>query len=124
MNTRIDYLYRDAGNWKTHGSVVLAGLLTPEQITAMRRACEDGERFIASQVGLPDLQTLVAEAEGGFPTEDDHVWSEFETIQATDEHPTLDLTASDFCQGFIGVAWDVTAAMERLGFTFLSFDLT
>lgn len=124
MNIRIDYLYRDAGNWKTYGSQVLAGVLTPEQITTIREACDEGERFIASQVGLPDLQPRGAAAGGTFPTDDDHVWSELETIQATDEPPTLDLTAHDFYQHFVEVTWDVIAAMERLGLPLHKFGLT
>lgn len=96
MNTRIDYLYRDAGNWKTSGFDVLAGALTPEQTTALRRACDGGEYFIASQVGLPDLQPRGAATDSTFPTDEDHVWPELATIQATDEPATLDLTAHDF----------------------------
>jgi hypothetical protein len=109
-NTRFSYMYRDASNYKQHGSVVLAGTVTFDQI---EHYLQDGENFIASQVGLVDLQPTDT-------NEDDHVFCEVtaDDLEPTDEAPTTTLTAAELVQRFqkAGVdGWDITGAMEKLG---------
>lgn len=73
MNTRIDYLYRDASNYKQPNSVVVSGLFTARQVGEILGCLNDGEYFIPSQVGLPETRF-------GEITEDDHCWLNLEVI--------------------------------------------
>lgn len=115
-NTKITYLYRDASNYKIWEEVVVSGHISFAEI----EPCLDGGFFIASQVGLPDLQGRWGEMGYDFPSDDDHVYVE---IDADDIHPTADaptvaLSASELLDRFKQTAsngWDVVAAAERLG---------
>lgn len=52
--TVFEYLYRDAGNFKTYGRVLLLG--RDEAAEREIRAClEWGDQFVAEQVGIPAL---------------------------------------------------------------------
>lgn len=71
MNTRINYLYRDASNYKVLNSAVIRGELSEEDQKTILSCLEDGEYFIPSQVGLDEQRF-------GSWTEDDHCWFELE----------------------------------------------
>ena len=60
----------------------------------------EGDFFIPQVVGLPPLQARFAAQGYGFPTEDDHAWHEIETVEPTEESPSIDITAADFVQRF------------------------
>ena len=84
MNLRMDYLYRDAGNYKNWGEVVFAN---PNRVPAIDAeklvVAELFERqyFFAESVGLPDLH---------FPEHNlelDHCLHEFHAIAETEEVP-------------------------------------
>ncbi|MGA3028249.1 MAG: hypothetical protein ABSF98_26165 [Bryobacteraceae bacterium] len=111
MNTRIEYLYRDAGNFKQFASVVLEGEITTRDREAIAAALDSGEYFIPSQVGLGDLQAP-------FPDPDlDHVWHELDVksgITLTADAATCNMDVHRFASMFTG-QWDVTVAMKRLG---------
>jgi hypothetical protein len=113
MNTRIEYLYRDADNYKQFGSVVLRGEITSQERERIKASLDSGEYFIPSQVGLPDLQPKMI----SFPDRDaDHVWHELDVesdISFTTEPPTAHLDVHAFVTMFNG-DWDVDAAMKRL----------
>lgn len=79
MNTLLEYLYRDASNYKQHGSVVMEGSLALKEV---RHLLVDGEYFIPSQAGLPDLQQKFRAQGFEYPTEDDHTWHEIVSIAA------------------------------------------
>ena len=53
MDTKICYLYRDAGNYKVHNECVIQGELSKEQIQSILDCCDMGEYFIPRQVGMP-----------------------------------------------------------------------
>ena len=114
MNTRVEYLYRDADNYKQFASVVLSGEITPEERARIATALDNGEYFIPSQVGLEDLQTRMP----FFPNPDsDHVWHELDAnlgITLVDYPPTGDAGIHEFASKFTG-EWDIPAAMKRLG---------
>ena len=74
--TVFEYLYRDAGNYKAWGSLLLAGTVTAEMETAFRELLDSGEFFVAEQVGVPRLDRELWKLSGG-PTEDDHGFHEF-----------------------------------------------
>lgn len=76
MNTRIDYLYRDASNYKKANSAVLIGELSEADQQVILSCLSEGEYFIPSQVGLDEERF-------GSWTEDDHCWFELEPGFAT-----------------------------------------
>lgn len=74
--TVFEYLYRDAGNYKAWGQVLLTGRVSAEDELAFRSCLDSGEFFVAEDVGVPSLQRELWALSGG-PTEDDHGWHEF-----------------------------------------------
>ena len=102
-NTEIEYLYRDASNYKTWNAQVLAGTLTSEQKETMIFLLEDGEYFIPEQVGL-DIERP------GDINEDDHCYCELDIdgITETEKKPTTTLTAQELYENFMktGGKWD------------------
>lgn len=80
-----EYLYRDAGNFKAWGALLLKGTLTEAQVSEIRTKLEGGEFFIAEQIGVPPLyQELWAYSDGA--TESDHPWHEFFRVRPADEN--------------------------------------
>lgn len=82
-NTQLNYLYRDASNYKTMNSVILAGKMTDEQFAEMQECCEDHhEMFVPEQLGLD----LIRDWE---TTEDDHPWAELVDYEYTNVNDTV-----------------------------------
>ncbi|QKV17137.1 hypothetical protein [Oricola thermophila] len=73
--TRVEYLYRDASNYKRWGEFIVEGKLRKEDLKPF---LFDGEWFVPTEVGLPHLLDLPM-------TEDDHWLHEFTKFVATDE---------------------------------------
>lgn len=71
-----NYVYRDAGNFKAHGSLLLAGKLSQKQQTEIVMKLESQEFFIAEQIGVKPLYGALYEFSGGM-THEDHVWHSF-----------------------------------------------
>ncbi len=71
-----EYRYRDAGNFKASGRVLLQGNLSESERGEIIARLEDGEFFIAEQVGIPTLYDQLYAINGG-PNDDDHCWHEF-----------------------------------------------
>ena len=93
MNTLLEYLYRDASNYKQHGSVVLQGAISLKDI---RPLLIDGEYFIPSQAGLPDLRPQFKVQGFDYPTGDDHEWHEIVSMKPTRKQPTIPLHRKEF----------------------------
>jgi hypothetical protein len=93
MNTLLEYLYRDASNYKQHGSVVMQGALSLKDICHL---LIDGEYFIPSQAGLPDLQHKFRDQGFEYPNEDDHTWHEIILMRPTRRKPTISLHRKEF----------------------------
>lgn len=93
MNTLLEYLYRDASNYKQHGSAVIAGTVSLKEI---RHLIIDKEYFIPSQIGLPGLQYKFREQGFDYPTEDDHTWHEIVSVRPTRRRPTVPLHRKEF----------------------------
>lgn len=109
-----EYLYRDGGNWKTHGSVLLSGEAVDDASELIQRCCESGGLFVAEQVGVPSLCFEHFESCGEGPSDLDHAYHEFVGLRAaTDEEATTMLLAGalgDLIQQMRAAAghWDVT----------------
>lgn len=98
-NTRINYLYRDASNYKKHNEVIIRGVLTDQQIDIIMSCLEAGEYFIPEQVGLPEVRS------DDSWTEDDHVWFELyrDGFEEVSMEPTVELTAAEVVERFLRV---------------------
>jgi hypothetical protein len=74
--TVFEYLYRDAGNFKTAGSLRLSG--QDPQAEAIIRAClEWADQFVAEQIGVPSLCYEHWQSAGDGPSDLDHAFHEF-----------------------------------------------
>ena len=107
MNTEVSYLYRDACNYKTFDTVIIAESL---DIAEIRPFLVDGLLFIPSEIGLPNLQPKEL-------TEDDHVWHEVETLRPTQDAPTIAMDAAALiaaCKTANQAGWNEYGASKRL----------
>ncbi len=78
--TALDYLYRDAANFKAHATVRLSGTLTPAEIAEVFARCDSGTYFVPEQLRLPALQpALHAFSQGA--TAADHALHELVAIR-------------------------------------------
>ncbi|MEL7720093.1 hypothetical protein AAG604_12595 [Citromicrobium bathyomarinum] len=73
--TVFEYVYRDGGNYKAFGEIWLSGTLTADDRSGLTSALECGEFFIAEQVGVPTLYSVLEDFDGS--NEDDHTWHAF-----------------------------------------------
>lgn len=78
-------MYRDAGNWKTFGTLLLSGKVE-ETVEGVREWLEGGDLFVAEQVGIPSLcaEHFASCADG--PSELDHAYHEFIWLRLANEH--------------------------------------
>lgn len=76
VNTRIEYVYRDAANHKSFGAVVFRGPATPEQLRRLRAALISSDLLFADQVGLASL----APWRRGEAAYDEHLDHEFHEL--------------------------------------------
>lgn len=89
MNLEFKYFYRDAGNFKSFGSVIVANpdsLAAEDADSRLRECLIDRMYFVAEFVQLPTL----------FPSPRieslDHSWHEFESVEETVSSPTDAMT--------------------------------
>lgn len=103
-NTRIEFLYRDASNYKVYNSVVVSGPFTDEQINQIIDSLEDGMYFIPEQIGLPVERF-------GSITEDDHCWCELTAydFDPTEDEPTVEMSTNEVLKAFLAAKdnWDI-----------------
>lgn len=76
-----EYRYRDGGNFKTHGRLLLTGQ-NPEGEQTIRRCLEWGDQFVAEQVGIPALCLEHWEAVDDGPSDLDHAYHEFVCLRS------------------------------------------
>lgn len=107
-NTRVDYLYRDASNYKVHNTAVVSGTITDEQVKDIFAALSDGEFFIPAKVGLPEIDLVSL---GYAPNEDDTDLFVLTSIGVDDSDPTIDMTADELYAAFLLIGpdgWEVS----------------
>ena len=90
MNTHIQYMYRDASNYKAHqqSDVIVEGELTWSEFKPVLHM---GEMFIPADLDLPELQSQLE----SYPSVDDHIWHELYELEPTEDHPTVEITANE-----------------------------
>lgn len=76
-----EYLYRDGGNFKTHGCLLLSGW-NDQAESIIRKCLEWGDQFVAEQVGVPSLCNEHWESVGEGPSDLDHAFHEFVCLRA------------------------------------------
>lgn len=107
MNTRINYLYRDASNYKVHNTCVVEGSFTEAQKAAIKECLDGGEYFIPSNVGLPE------ERFEDWNEQDDHPWFELDVadIEETDDEATVSTTAEAVYEALLAHKgkWEIPA---------------
>ncbi|MFL6751994.1 MAG: hypothetical protein ACJ8FL_02035 [Sphingomicrobium sp.] len=110
MWTAFDYMYRDAGNFKVFGTIILEGRLGAADQEAIRSCLSSREFFIAEQVGAPPLYQNLYRWSGG-PTNLDHCWHElvgFREIATLESDAEITKTRT-FVSRFTSVKdWDET----------------
>ncbi|MDP1800854.1 MAG: hypothetical protein Q8L81_05850 [Bacteroidota bacterium] len=86
-NIKFNYLYRDAGNYKTYGFIIFKN---PEKLSLpfiekeIRKRLIDSEFFEPSKFKIPHL----VNKDFVYNNDLDHSWNEFESIEETDENPS------------------------------------
>ena len=82
-----EYLYRDAGNWKTFGKLLLSGQPQPSDASAICVQLESKLYFVPEQIGVPPLQQQHLDYYNDGDGDDlDHAFHEFLALrQATPE---------------------------------------
>lgn len=107
-----EYLYRDAGNFKAYGAVLLEGVLSTAEVGSLRSHFESGEYFIAEQIGVPTLYQQLWDECGCEPSDEmDHVWHEFDTIRPATPEDMASMPrwggAADLKNQIVGIQqWD------------------
>ncbi|WP_305804631.1 hypothetical protein [Stenotrophomonas sp. YIM B06876] len=92
----LEYLYRDAGNFKTHGALLLSGYEVGAE-AAMLGCLDWGRQFVAEQIGVPSLCEAHWAAVGDGPSDLDHAYHELSCLRPANPnelhstaHGTLD----------------------------------
>ena len=110
MWTAFDYVYRDAGNFKAFGTVILKGRLGAADRELIRSRLSSREFFIAEQVGVSPLYNELYHWSGG-RTDSDHCWHEFLSFReaAPTDKDSKVITSAEFVRRFAAVkCWDET----------------
>lgn len=76
----LEYLYRDASNYKAWGEILLSGIPSQSGIAALTACLESGVYFVAEQVGIPAVYKELWDLSGG-RTSDDHALHEFVALR-------------------------------------------
>lgn len=94
-NTQINYLYRDADNYKKLNMVVVKGTISDAEIREIIGCLHDGEEFIPCQIGFPEERFADR-------TSADHCWFELDAASfvKTKLQPTLDMAAEEVVERF------------------------
>lgn len=106
-----DYLYRDAGNFKSFGTIILRGNLSLENQRRIINAMESEEFFVAEQVSIPSLYNELFKLSGGrIPS--DHAWHSFSQFRQLDLEPESEIvwgSSDDLLSAFEAVSeWDIS----------------
>lgn len=107
MNTAILYLYRDADNYKKQNYCVVEGVMTAEEESAIVDSLFEGELFIPSAVGMPEVRfDDITEADGP--------WFEmmYKGFLPTYLPANIDVTARELAERFIAMKgkWETVAS--------------
>lgn len=77
----MEYLYRDANNFKAFGQLLLSGKLSNIDIVEIKLFLDSCEYFVAEQVDIPTLYSQLWKYSNG-PTIADHTFHEFMELRS------------------------------------------
>ena len=88
----LEYLYRDANNFKAFGELLVHGTISKDYITEIESYLDFSEYFVAEQVNIPTLYSQLWKYSNG-QTQADHAYHEFSLLRPAtdDEIASLDL---------------------------------
>ena len=107
-----EYVYRDAGNWKTYGFVLLTGFYESAEARFLK-SLDSGKTFVAEQVSIPALCQKHWKDCGDGPSDMDHAFHEFVCLRLAtiDDRQSLrvETTLASLLERFSSSAgrWDV-----------------
>ena len=117
----MEYLYRDANNYKSFGSILLSGNVDNSEIINTVLFLEPGDFFVAEQLNIPPLYTKLQKLSNG-PTNADHAYHEFLCIrEATEEEVKLlnvwgEISELMSSLRTISMNWDCRKSVHCIGF--------
>lgn len=96
LNTKINYLYRDAYNCKMYNECVINGNLSLKQQKIIFGCLDNGKYFIPSKVGLPE------KCFEGWIDDADHIWFELsvDSFEDTDAPANVSITSDELVSAF------------------------
>lgn len=105
-----EYMYRDAGNYKAFGQVLLRGARVNWHWQRIEAACNENFLFVAEQVGLPPLYEELYAYSGGMVA-DDIAFHEIQRLRGVNACEMADDVwgaVEELTAGFVAVAkrWD------------------
>ena len=99
----MEYLYRDANNFKAFGQILLSGNIDEDYVSQIQSSLDFGEYFVAEQVNVPVLYSQLWQYSNG-PTIADHAYHELSGFHRGDEHEIESIAlwgkASDLLDSF------------------------
>ncbi|WP_334178591.1 hypothetical protein [Pseudoxanthomonas sp.] len=107
-----EYVYRDAGNWKTYGIVLLTGFDQSAEARILE-SLGSGKTFVAEQVSIPALCQKHWKDCGDGPSDMDHAFHEFVCLRLATiedrESFRVETTLASLLERFSSAAgrWDV-----------------
>lgn len=108
----LEYQYRDWGNNKAFGLLLLRGTPTKTELARLVLQADSDVFFFAERIGVPTLYHQLWRWSGG-PTEDDHSFHEFVAVRAATQEEIDSLpywgSASDLVTRLCERGFDQTA---------------
>ena len=107
-NSKIYYMYRDAGNYKFYHEVIIRGKLSLEDLKPF---FHDHDFFIPTQFGWPDLQPEPL-------TDNDHIWHQIYEVESTNEKETYNISSNELISKFRNLSsknWNEFEVILRKG---------
>lgn len=113
----MEYLYRDANNFKSWGQVLLTGDITENYVAEIESFLDSSECFVAEQVGIPALYSQLWDLSNG-PTIADHAFHELSKFRPA---TNSEIEAMDFwgttislldALRSVGQEWDVSLSVH------------
>ena len=113
----MEYLYRDANNFKAFGQILLSGKVSEDYIAQIKSSLDFGEYFVAEQVDVPVLYPQLWQYSNG-PTAADHAYHELAGIHPASEREIESMTlwgeASTLLDNFLNSAqhWNCSLSVH------------
>lgn len=111
MNTKLNYLYRDASNYKTWNEEVLEGGMDDGMFQRLIACCDGENSFVPDNVGL-DL-----DRGWDYDPQEDHPWCELISYELCDGYAASGITVQELQEAFEEHKdhWDDTAPALAMG---------